>query len=52
MAEETAKRPHKSLVRRYLITGLIAWVPVGVTLFFIRFFAEYLGGLVNLLPLA
>ncbi len=52
MAEETAKRPHKSLIRRYLITGLIAWVPVGVTLFFIRFFAEYLGGLVNLLPLA
>ncbi|MHB8425975.1 MAG: DUF502 domain-containing protein [Gammaproteobacteria bacterium] len=52
MAEETAKRPHKSLIRRYLITGLIAWAPVGVTLFFIRFFAEYLGGLVNLLPLA
>ena len=52
MAEETAKRPHKSLIRRYLITGLIAWVPLGVTLFFIRFFAEYLGGLVNLLPLA
>ncbi|MGA9851329.1 MAG: DUF502 domain-containing protein [Gammaproteobacteria bacterium] len=48
--DPTIKRPHKSLIRRYLITGLLAWVPLGVTIFVIQFFAGYLGGLVNLLP--
>ncbi|MGB9430257.1 MAG: DUF502 domain-containing protein [Gammaproteobacteria bacterium] len=53
MADDTTiKRPRKSIIRRYLITGLLAWVPLGVTIFVIQFFAGYLGGLVNLLPTA
>lgn len=52
MAELELKRPHKSIVRRYLITGLLAWVPLGVTIFVIMFFANYLSGLVGLLPVA
>ncbi len=46
------KRPHKSILRRYLITGLLAWVPLGVTIFIIKFFGSYLSGLVSLLPAA
>lgn len=52
MAELDAKRPHKSIIRRYLITGLLAWVPLGVTIFVIMFFANYLSGFVALLPVA
>ena len=44
------KRPRKSIIRRYLISGLLAWVPLGVTIFVITFFGKYLSGLVNLLP--
>ena len=50
MAEPDSKRPRKSIVRRYLITGLLAWVPLGVTIFIIKFFAGYVAGLVNVLP--
>lgn len=51
MADDSVtKRPHKSLIRRYLITGLLAWVPLGVTIFVITFFGKYLSGLVSLLP--
>src|SRR5574337_2106725 len=50
MDEPGSKRPHKSLIRRYLITGLLAWVPLGVTIFVITFFGKYLSGVVNLLP--
>lgn len=50
MADTVAKRPHKSLIRRYLISGLLAWVPLGVTIFVITFFGKYLSGLVDLLP--
>lgn len=51
MADESvSKRPHKSLIRRYLISGLLAWVPLGVTIFVITFFGKYLSGLVDLLP--
>lgn len=49
------RRPHRTrtgLLRRYLITGLIAWVPLGVTLFIIQFFARYLSDLVALFPAA
>lgn len=52
MADDSTKRPHKSLIRRYLITGLLAWVPLGVTIFVIQFFGGYLGRLVELLPTA
>lgn len=52
MAEPEIKRSHKSIIRRYLITGLLAWVPLGVTIFIIKFFAGYLAGLVDLLPSA
>lgn len=52
MPETAVKRPHKSIIRRYLITGLLAWVPLGVTIFVITFFGGYLSSLVNLLPVA
>lgn len=53
MADDpVTKRPHKSIIRRYLIAGLLAWVPLGVTIFIIKFFASYLSGLVGLLPVA
>ena len=52
MADTTAKRPRKGLIRRYLLTGLLAWVPAGVTLFVVQLFAGYLGGLVRLFPAA
>lgn len=51
MADDSVtKRPHKSIIRRYLISGLLAWVPLGVTIFVITFFGKYLSGLVSLLP--
>ncbi|MGH8279081.1 MAG: DUF502 domain-containing protein [Gammaproteobacteria bacterium] len=50
MAEPESKRPHKSIIRRYLVAGLLAWVPLGVTIFIIQFFASYLAALVGLLP--
>ncbi|MGH8293343.1 MAG: DUF502 domain-containing protein [Gammaproteobacteria bacterium] len=50
MTDPGSKRPHKSLIRRYLISGLLAWVPLGVTIFVITFFGKYLSGVVDLLP--
>lgn len=52
MAELDVKRPHKSIIRRYLISGLLAWVPLGVTILIVKFFASYLSGVVGLLPMA
>ncbi|HEX6549556.1 MAG TPA: DUF502 domain-containing protein [Gammaproteobacteria bacterium] len=39
-----------SLFRRYLLTGLLIWIPLGVTLFVVQIFADYLGDLVELFP--
>ena len=39
-----------SRIRRYVLTGLLIWIPIGVTLFVVQIFANYLGDLVELLP--
>lgn len=44
-------RPSRtSLLRRYLFTGLLIWIPLGVTLLIVQFFASYLGDLIELFP--
>jgi uncharacterized membrane protein len=45
-----AKRTRSSLIRRYLLTGLLIWIPLGVTLFIVQIFADYLGDLIELFP--
>lgn len=49
MAGSNAK-PIRSRIRRYLLTGMIIWLPVGVTLLIVKFFAGYVSGLVLLFP--
>lgn len=44
------KRPLKSRIRRYLLTGFAIWIPLGVTLFVVQLFANYVAGFVMLLP--
>lgn len=36
--------------RRYLSAGLLVWVPLGVTIFIIRFLVEAMDGFLSLLP--
>lgn len=50
MDNQSGKRTRTSLFRRYLLTGLVIWIPLGVTLLVVQFFADYLGELVELLP--
>lgn len=50
MDNQQGKRTKTSLFRRYLLTGLLIWIPLGVTLLVVQFFADYLGELVELLP--
>ncbi len=38
------------MLRRYLVTGLLVWVPLGITFFVIRFMLEMMDGLLLLLP--
>lgn len=40
----------KHVIRRYLITGLLVWLPVGVTFLVLRFFIEFLDGIFSFLP--
>ena len=49
-SQESSKRPLTSRIRRYLISGFIIWIPLGVTIFIIQLFAGYTAGLVSLLP--
>lgn len=44
------KRNLAARLRRYLLTGLILWIPVGVTIFVFRLFIGYMDRLVLLLP--
>ena len=46
----TGKRPLMARLRRYLITGLVIWIPLGVTLFVIQLFIGYMDGLVTVFP--
>ena len=50
--QEAAKRPLYSRLRRYLLTGLILWVPLGFTIFVFQFFIGYMDQLVTLFPMA
>lgn len=53
MTEEqllAAKRPLMARLRRYLITGLVIWIPLGVTIFIIQFFISNMDQLVTLFP--
>lgn len=38
------------MLRRYLVTGLLVWVPLGITFFVIKFLLELMDGLLLLLP--
>src|SRR6185312_9234121 len=44
------KRPLMARMRRYLITGLVIWIPLGVTIFVFKFFIDYMDRAVTLLP--
>lgn len=37
-------------VRRYLLSGLLVWVPIWVTILVIKFMLDLLGGILQLLP--
>jgi uncharacterized membrane protein len=37
-------------LRRYLFTGLVIWIPLGVTIFVFKFFIDYMDRAVTLLP--
>ncbi|HET7922375.1 MAG TPA: DUF502 domain-containing protein [Gammaproteobacteria bacterium] len=51
MAALPSHKPSRtSLLRRYLFTGLLIWIPLGVTLLIVQFFASYLGELIELFP--
>jgi uncharacterized membrane protein len=47
---QKAQRPLMARIRRYLLTGLVVWIPLGVTLLVIRIFIGYMDRLVTLLP--
>lgn len=44
------KRPRIARLRRYLLTGLVVWIPLGVTIFVFKFFIDYMDRAVTLLP--
>jgi uncharacterized membrane protein len=44
------KRPLMARLRRYLFTGLVIWIPLGVTIFVFKFFIDYMDTAVTLLP--
>ncbi|HSC47223.1 MAG TPA: DUF502 domain-containing protein [Gammaproteobacteria bacterium] len=46
------RHPFVSRLRRYLFTGLLIWIPLGVTLFIFQLFIGYMDRLVTLFPRA
>lgn len=46
----SGKRPIMARLRRYLLTGLVIWIPLGVTIFVFKFFIDYMDTAVTLLP--
>ncbi|MHB8406058.1 MAG: DUF502 domain-containing protein [Gammaproteobacteria bacterium] len=46
----TTSKPVRSRIRRYLITGVVIWLPIVATLFVLGIFVGYLDKLVLLLP--
>lgn len=49
---QKTQRTLMARVRRYLLTGLVVWIPLGVTLLVLRIFIGYVDRLVTLLPQA
>ncbi|MEN9560725.1 MAG: hypothetical protein RLZZ502_1936 [Pseudomonadota bacterium] len=39
------------MIKRYLLTGLLLWVPLGITLWVLHFLVTTLDGVVNILPI-
>ena len=50
--QQTGRRPLMARLRRYLFTGLVIWIPLGVTLFIIQLFIGYMDRLVTVFPAA
>jgi len=47
---QPVKRPRIARLRRYLFTGLVVWIPLGVTIFVFKFFIDYMDRAVTWLP--
>ncbi len=47
---QRTKRTLMARVRRYLLTGLIIWIPMGVTIFVLQLFIGFMDKLVTLFP--
>lgn len=50
LSETPAARAILSRIRKYLIAGLLLWIPILATLWVIKFFVELLDGSLKLLP--
>lgn len=48
----SGKRPLMARLRRYFFTGMVIWIPLGVTIFIIQLFIGYMDQLVTLFPQA
>jgi len=48
--QQNTTKPARSRVRRYLITGIVIWLPIVATLFVLGIFVGYMDNLVLLLP--
>lgn len=49
-AQGPKNRPMMAQLRRYLVTGMFIWVPLGVTIFIFQFFIGFADGLLQLFP--
>jgi uncharacterized membrane protein len=47
---QKTQRTLMARIRRYLLTGLVVWIPLGVTLLVIRIFIGYMDRLMTVLP--
>jgi len=48
--KQTGKRPLMARLRRYLLTGVVIWIPLAVTIFILQMFIGYMDRLVTLFP--
>ncbi|HEV7166113.1 MAG TPA: DUF502 domain-containing protein [Gammaproteobacteria bacterium] len=51
-AQDQKHRPIMARLRRYLVTGVFIWIPLGVTIFIFQFFIGFADGLLQLFPAA
>ena len=52
MTDARPKRTFAGRLRRYLLTGLVIWIPMGVTIFVLQLFIGFMDRLVTLFPRA